>query len=156
MNNICNIKHFLLAIAFIGFALPSQAEFGRAVTEDKPLPKPPTAFTAWCAEKYADCSVEFDGDRIVVDGDEGVKRSRIIRWRMRDDYREASGFIGDHHLYNYIFTFINAKGDESQATLVFQNAKTSDKFRQRLRKWVPGREVNCRYNFDVRRVVCKP
>ena len=150
------MKTLHAVLAILCFALPARADFGRAVTEDKPLPQAPSSFIAWCAEKYADCSVEFDGDRIVVDGDEGVDRSRIVRWRMRDDYREASGFIGDHHLYNYIFTFVNSKGDETQATLVFQHEKTSDKFRKRLRKWLPGREVHCRYNFDVRRVVCDP
>lgn len=151
----------LITLIFLGvtstvLAAPiAHADMGRAdVIKNEPGLPIQSKFDAWCVEKYADCVVTIDDDKISVDGSSGVTRNNLIKWERNDNYRDASGFIGPHHLYSYKFIYKVADGRWKKAVIVFQNSRTSDRFYERLKLWNPKKEANCQYNFDTRKVEC--
>ena len=132
-----------------------KADMGKAdVTKSEPGLPVQSKFDAWCVEKYADCVVTITDEKISVDGSSGVTKKNLVRWERNDNYRDASGFIGPHHLYSYKFVYRDSDGDRRKAVIVFQNSRTSDRFYERLKSFLPKKESNCQYNFDTRQVQC--
>ena len=150
-----------LTIALLGSVVvpySAKADLGPAEVKEKKQQPLPSTFDAWCVEKYADCKVSIDSDRITVDDGKGVDRENILSWEKRTDYRAPQGvfnFIGPHQLYTYFLKYRASDGYMRKAAIVFQNSRTSDLFAQRLRVLAPSKEVRCAYNFDVRKVVCQ-
>ena len=137
------------------FAMPARADMGKAdVIKSEPGLPVQSKFDAWCVEKYADCVVTITDEKISVDGSSGVTKKNLIRWERNDNYRDASGFIGPHHLYSYKFVYRDVEGKRRKAVIVFQNSRVSDRFYERLKIFLPTKESNCQYNFDTRTVQC--
>lgn len=145
----------LLIASFCISAAPARADMGKAdVVKSEPGLPVQSKFDAWCVEKYADCVVTITDEKISVDGSSGVTKQNLIKWERNDNYRDASGFIGPHHLYSYKFIYKASDGRWKKAVIVFQNSRTSDRFYERLKSWNLQKEQNCQYNFDTRKVEC--
>ncbi|WP_137024455.1 hypothetical protein [Synechococcus sp. N19] len=147
------MKRFLLALLVL--SSPALADLGPAdirpgieVTPSK------VSLSAWCVSKYSDCQVEVDGSSISVNRGGGVKLERIVAWKRTDRFRDYSGFIGAHHLYEYELKYLADDKGVAMAKFVFQNSRSSDKFYQFLKSMAGSKEVRCEYNFETRSVDC--
>ncbi len=149
---------FFALIIFSSCSYSALANLGPAdlSTPKKQSPLKNT-FDVWCVSKYKNCVVQLRDGRLSVDKSSGISSSQLVQWSRSDKYKYPSGlfnFIGPHHLYTYIFIYKTEDGDISEARLVFQNSKYSDKFYDLMKNWAPSKEKRCRYNFDLRKVVC--
>lgn len=152
-----SIKSFLASlIALTSFGcLPALADLSEADIPSSNSPKAlPGKFEAWCVEKYHDCNVRINDGRIAINDSKGVDIGDLISWRRVDKFRDSSGFIGAHHLYNYEVTYKDSKGSYKTARFVFQDSDTSDLFYQKLKEAIGSKEVRCEYNFASRTVEC--
>ena len=152
-NLLVNIAVF--SFICLGVLLPVRSEMGPAVSPVlPPLDITGKSFDGWCRSKYNDCSISIAEDYILIDSKYKVKREQITSWSRNDEFRDASGFIGQHHLYTYEFRYQRSDGIYERGWIIFQNAKASDRFYVSIKKWAAAKELICQYNFDSRRVIC--
>jgi len=147
----------IAAISFIalGVILPARSEMGPAVTPEQPLMVlSGQSFDGWCRINYKDCEIRIDENYIIVDNKYKVSKEQITSWSRNDQFRDASGFTGPHHLYTYEFRYQKPDGKYERGWIIFQNSKASDSFYASLKKWAAAKEDICQYNFDSRKVVC--
>jgi len=144
----------LIAVSSFG-CLPALADLNEADVPPSNSPKVlPDKFKAWCVEKYNDCNVRISDGRIAINDSNGVELGELLSWRRVDKFRDSSGFIGAHHLYNYEVHYKDSKGMYRTAKFVFQDSNTSDLFYQKLKEAMGSKEVRCDYNFASRTVEC--
>ena len=144
----------LIALTSFG-CLPALADLSEADIPSRNSPKDlPDKFEAWCVEKYNDCNVRIADGRIAINDSRGVELGELISWRRVDKFRDESGFIGAHHLYNYEVQYKDSKGSYKIARFIFQDSAASDLFYQKLKKAIGRKEVRCEYNFASRSVEC--
>ena len=67
---------FILAFSFLYsvFFIPALADLGPAETAMKK-----SSFNAWCGKRKNDCTVSFEGDRLLVNGTDGINKNQILR-----------------------------------------------------------------------------
>ena len=156
------MKHQLLtSLILIGLSgsISSNAiaDLGAADTHPQPEKQKQSRFDAWCIKKYADCSVKFEGGRLIVDESTGITSDQLIQWSRNNKFRDRIGlinFISPHHLYTYILKYKAINGQVKEGRIMFQNSKYSDRFYERLKAWSPSKEYRCVYNFDTRKESC--
>jgi len=91
------------------------------------------SFNISCGESKNKCSVEFIGDRIIVDGKGGVEKSQILRtW---NDY-ELKGFWartpGNYYADVVYITYQTDEGSESTGKFIIADEKIASKFKNKL------------------------
>ena len=147
------MKKFLLPLLLL--SSPALADLGPADTRPETEIAPSKVnLKGWCVSKYKDCDVLIDNSTISVNQNYGVEIERVVSWRRTDKFRDYSGFIGAHHLYEYELKYINDEDSLSIAKFVFQNSRSSDSFYGFLKGVAGGKEVRCEYNFETRSVNC--
>lgn len=154
------MRHFLAGIATLFcFAFTSmqhaRTDMGPAIAPEQPLMVlTGKTFDGWCRSKYKDCKISIEGESLLIDNRHRVAKDQITSWSRSDEFRDASGFIGPHHLYTYEFRYKKPDGNYEKGWIVFQNSKASDSFFASIKRWAAAKEHRCQYNFDTRRVVC--
>jgi hypothetical protein len=108
--------------------LPAFADLGPAETEMKT-----TSFQAWCGKRKNDCTVSFEGERLLVNGKDGISRSQVIRiWsdqEMRNFWdRNPISFYQDV----YYVTCKKNDGTEGTGRFIFLNHQVSTQFWNQL------------------------
>lgn len=147
------MNKFLLPLLLL--SSPALADLGPADTTPATEIAPSKVnLKAWCISKYKDCDVLIDNSNISVNQNNGVEIERVLSWRRTDKFRDYSGFIGAHHLYEYELKYINDEDSVSIANFVFQNSRSSDSFYGFLKSVAGSKEVRCEYNFETRSVDC--
>lgn len=147
----------LIAVSPLFLFAPSQAaDFGAAEVKQGSLGiQPPLVFNAWCAVKYSRCTVRFSENHLLIDGGDPISKSAVLSWKKVDSHRVSAGFIGDHHLYSFDFSYARPNKDPGLARILFQDTASADQFFARLRVWIPDKQIDCAYNFELRKEVCR-
>mgnify|MGYP004093494049 FL=1 len=93
------------------------------------------SFDLWCGQVKNDCTVSFEGDRMRVNNNKGIKRDQLLlTWEdqeMREFWRRNSMVDG---WYDWVFyvTYKKSDGTESTGKFIAGNIKTASKFRNAL------------------------
>lgn len=118
---------FCLAIsAFCLFPLAAKAEFGDAdFPVDMFVEGPKSYHDAWCRRIKNNCRVRFQGPAMWVEGQGGIQRGQLIRYR----YDKSGG-----EFYNYI-TYKDKEGRARQALFLFSNFNGQREFMQAFVRW---------------------
>ena len=103
---------------------PALADLGPAETAMKK-----SSFNAWCGKRKNDCTVSFEGDRLLVNGTDGINKNQILRiWadkELRDFWdRNPLSYYQDV----YYVTYKKADGSEGTGRFIFLNHQESTQF----------------------------
>mgnify|MGYP001281569371 CR=1 FL=1 len=145
------LRGFLPALAltgvFLGAAFPARADLGAA--EAGPRQElSGRKYEAWCGtEENIECTVEFSGERMIVDGGKGItvdqlKNVLTSQKFFRDKHEGVKGsqckWLGlgpaGCHVY-FEFNYVSSDGSNRWATVRFMNRKVSAGFRSDLEAW---------------------
>ena len=132
-------KYF--AIAFLALTIAGhnsvKADFGDA---DFPIglfdDGPKSYHDAWCRSIKNKCRVRFQGPAMWVEGQGGIQRDQLIRYRYDVDPGEAGLFtglsVGDY--YNYV-SYMSKQGIQREALFIFSNRPAQRDFIQAFVRW---------------------
>ena len=148
------IKFIIYLILNLILIQPIYSDLGEANIKPYTLGSQKKSFDAWCGEKNNKCKVSFKTNYLIVNQSSGIKPEQLLSWFRNVSYIPRKGIGSSYHLYVYDFEYRNKNNENSYARVIFQNSKTSDKFYKELKNWAPGKERNCNYDFDLRKVVC--
>ncbi len=133
-------KNYLTVLAVLISALlpnPAKADFGDA---DFPVGMfkdgPKSYHDAWCRSIKNKCRVRFQGPAMWVEGQGGIQRDQLIRYRYDVDPGEAGLFtglsVGDY--YNYV-SYTSKSGIQREALFIFSNRPAQRDFIKAFVRW---------------------
>ena len=154
LNSLKKIKFIFFLLFSITIIHPLRADLGEANYYPQTKEKKVNSFDAWCKEKDNKCVVSFKDNKLVVNQNSGLSAGNLISWDRKVSYVKRKGLRQPYHLYTYNFEYNNQKEQIKLARIIFQNAKSSDKFYKRLKEWSPSKEIKCFYSFELRKTVC--
>jgi len=125
-NSICPMMRTLFSVLFLISLVipPALADLGPAETEMRK-----SSFNAWCGKRKNDCTVSFEGDRLLVNGTDGINKSQILRvWadkELREFWdRNPMSYYQDV----YYVTYRKTDGSEGTGRFIFLNQQESTQF----------------------------
>ena len=120
------MRRFLLIALGMGFLLPTavNADLGEA----ERLKQQIRSYKVWCGEKFNNCTVTFDRERMRVDGGKGITPDQIIE--MNGRVSNSGSFT-----YFYTITYRNENGENIESVFLMANAKTVNNFKEELKKF---------------------
>ena len=94
-----------------------------------------TSFNLWCGQVKNECVVSFEGDRMRVNNNKGIKRDQLLRvWddqELRDFWRRTPVMNGYYDTVVYA-TYRKSDGTESTGKFIISSMKTASRFKNAL------------------------
>ncbi len=117
----------LLAITFgLTVFSPAKADFGDADFPTGMFDDGPKSYhDAWCRKIGNKCRVRFQGPAMWVEGQGGIQRDQLIRYRYDLDGAEY---------YNYV-TYRSKDDQQREALFLFANSGAQQNFLRALMRW---------------------
>lgn len=104
------------------FMIPSFADLGPAETAMKK-----SSFNAWCGTRKNDCTVSFEGDRLLVNGTDGINKNQILRIWADKELREFWDRGFSYYQDVYYVTYRKADGSEGTGRFIFLDHRQESK-----------------------------
>ena len=125
------MKHLLLAPFLLGFTSPVFADLGEA---EKGIQV--KAFDVFCGKATKkirnECEVTFEGNRLRVNGNEGITADQILFTELTQEMR-AEGFMGYGTYYQtFTVTYKKIDGTNGFGKFTLIHSKTADAFKDKL------------------------
>tara|TARA_Y100001968_G_scaffold228592_1_gene211377 strand:+ start:584 stop:1063 length:480 start_codon:yes stop_codon:yes gene_type:complete len=116
------MKRFLLLL-IIGLSAPALADLGEAETAMSQK----STFDIWCGSSENNCKVSFEGDRLKVNGGEGITSDQILR---TDQTWKANFWSGG--TYTFTITYRKKNGTNSFGKFLIRHVPTANAFTDQL------------------------
>ncbi len=117
------------------FSPPSSAGLGPAVSDA------PTIVNAWCGKPLNNCRITFEGDRMRVDGNEGIAASQILMINTIRTHKPAwwppSARNRDGHRWDFQVTYEEG-GKKVVATFMFVNEQGVAELESAIQRFAPN------------------
>ena len=126
-------RFFTVSSVFLSFVLvaPLRADFGDADFPVEIFKDGPKSYhDAWCRKIKNKCRVRFQGPAMWVEGQGGIQRDQLIRFRYD---AEGPGYENREY-YNYI-TYKSREGSTKEALFLFVNRKAQQNFMGAFVRW---------------------
>jgi len=101
---------------------PALADLGPAETAMKK-----SSFNAWCGKRKNDCTVSFEGDRLLVNGTDGINKNQILRIWADKELREFWDRGFSYYQDVYYVTYRKADGSEGTGRFIFLDHRQESK-----------------------------
>ena len=130
------MKRLLLAVSFSLIAsywsIPARADLGPAETEMKT-----STFDAWCGKRSNNCKVSFEGDRLLVNGKDGIDKSQILRiWSDKELRNFWDRNPMSYYQEVYYVTYQKSDGSEGTGRFIFLIHQASSQFWNQLQTFL--------------------
>ena len=125
------INSFFVALALVLGSLPARADFGEADFSPELIQGGPKSYhDAYCGRLGNKCRVRFQGQNMWVEGQGGIRRGQLIRFR----YQAEGEGIEHRDYYNYVL-YVGSSGQEREALFLFVNRAAQQNFLGELVRW---------------------
>ena len=126
-------------------SLGEEEGFGEA--EDAMADK---TFDVWCSKRNNKCTVDFIGDRIVVNKKGGVKRSQVIRiWRDKELRTFMDRNPMSYYQDAFYVTYKKSDGKESTGKFIILHKNTASSFWNRLQSFMGSERREVGPNLQI-------
>ncbi len=128
MKSFNHLATFFFLLGVIPISNPVWADLGPAETDMKS-----SIFDAWCGKRGNNCKVSFVGDRLLVNGKDGIDKSQILRiWSDKELRNFWDRNPMSYYQDVYYVTYRKSDGAEGTGRFIFLNHQASAQFWNQL------------------------
>ena len=128
MYSLSHLATVFFLLGIVSLPTSVHADLGPAETEMKT-----SSFDAWCGKRGNNCKVSFEGDRMLVNGKDGIDKSQILRiWSDKELRNFWDRNPMSYYQDVYYVTYRKGDGTEGNGRFIFLNQQASAQFWNQL------------------------